>query len=164
MVLRHLVAAALFSPHTPNHNVFLSLKRRWHDTQHMVTNCCRVSCFCYPPGKWPQASHLFCPQRLSYDHSAHRPSRQRTTRPRCTSSAEKFPSPKHTTTLSSCWHWSYHRIAGDIVPELGCLTALQTLSLRDNHFSGVIPPELGQLTALRHLFMNNNILRGVDMQ
>lgn len=49
---------------------------------------------------------------------------------------------------------------GDIVPELGRLSALQTLSLRDNHFTGVVPPELGQLTALRHLFLNNNNLKG----
>lgn len=49
---------------------------------------------------------------------------------------------------------------GDIVPELGHLTALQTLSLRDNHFTGIVPPELGKLTALRHLFLNNNNLRG----
>ena len=52
------------------------------------------------------------------------------------------------------------RSAGDIVPELGDLTGLRTLSLRDNHFTGTIPPELGQLTALRHLFLNNNKLRG----
>lgn len=51
-------------------------------------------------------------------------------------------------------------VSGDIVPELGKLTTLETLSLRDNHFSGVIPPELGKLTALRHLFMNNNNLGG----
>lgn len=51
-------------------------------------------------------------------------------------------------------------LVGDIVPELGFLTALQTLSLRDNHFTGIVPPELGKLTALRHLFLNNNNLRG----
>lgn len=49
---------------------------------------------------------------------------------------------------------------GDVVPELGSLSALQTLSLRDNHLTNAIPPELGRLTALNHLFFNNNKLRG----
>lgn len=49
---------------------------------------------------------------------------------------------------------------GDIVPELGQLSALRTLSLRDNHLTGIIPTELGQLTELMHLFLNNNNLRG----
>ena len=60
-------------------------------------------------------------------------------------------------------YFSLARSAGHIVPELGDLTSLRTLSLRDNHFTGTIPPELGQLTALRHLFLNNNKLRGASV-
>lgn len=51
-------------------------------------------------------------------------------------------------------------MTGQVVPELGALTALQTLSLRDNQLSNVIPPEIGQLTALKHLFLSNNKLTG----
>ncbi|CAM9226240.1 unnamed protein product [Ectocarpus sp. 12 AP-2014] len=43
---------------------------------------------------------------------------------------------------------------GAILPELGRLTALQTLSLANNQLTGNIPPELSGLTAL-HAVINN---------
>ena len=54
-----------------------------------------------------------------------------------------------------------NQLSGDIPPELGNLTKLQTLSLWGNDLSGGIPPELGKLTNLIGLFLWNNDLSGV---
>ncbi len=51
-------------------------------------------------------------------------------------------------------------VNGTIPPELGELTALTVLDLRNNHLSGRIPPELGALTALTVLDLRNNYLTG----
>ena len=45
--------------------------------------------------------------------------------------------------------WVDNELSGVIPPELGGLTHLRVLLLRDNELSGVIPPELGALTNLK---------------
>lgn len=59
--------------------------------------------------------------------------------------------------LMDCGHVA---ALGEVIPELGDLNELRTLSLRDNHLSGTVPRELGQLTNLKHLFLNNNDICG----
>ncbi len=51
-------------------------------------------------------------------------------------------------------------LAGIIPPELGDLTNLTHLELRDNRLTGVIPPELGNLANLEDLFLDSNRLTG----
>ena len=52
-------------------------------------------------------------------------------------------------------------MTGPIPPELGKLTRLRELFLTWNsELTGPIPPELGQLTNLAHLYLNNNALAG----
>ena len=50
---------------------------------------------------------------------------------------------------------------GEIPPELGELTELDTLILYDNLLRGLIPPELGQLENLVDLNLNSNQLTSV---
>ena len=49
---------------------------------------------------------------------------------------------------------------GEIPPELGNLTDLETLDLWDNQLRGEIPPELGNLNNLKSLDLADNELRG----
>jgi hypothetical protein len=51
-------------------------------------------------------------------------------------------------------------LTGSIPPEIGCLTNLIGLNLRNNRFTGSIPPEIGQLTNLVSLDLSNNQLEG----
>ena len=51
-------------------------------------------------------------------------------------------------------------LTGPISPELGRLTALESLVLRANDLSGSIPSELGQLTGLSRLDLSENRLSG----
>ena len=51
-------------------------------------------------------------------------------------------------------------LTGQIPPELGDLTNLQSLLLWDNGLTGQIPPELGNLTNLQYLFLSINGLTG----
>ena len=53
-----------------------------------------------------------------------------------------------------------NRLNGTIPPELGRLTHLQRLDLRENQLSGTIPPELAKLTNLIHLDLGQNQLSG----
>ena len=55
---------------------------------------------------------------------------------------------------------SAHRQPGKIPPELGNLTNLEVLGLFGNDLSGEIPPELGNLSRLRVLNLGNNQLSG----
>ena len=56
--------------------------------------------------------------------------------------------------------WIGNNVAGPIPPELGGLTRLERLNLRDNHVSGAIPPELGGLAHLERLDLEGNSLSG----
>lgn len=51
-------------------------------------------------------------------------------------------------------------LTGVIPPELGNISALETLSLHNNALSGQIPPELASLENLRSLSLGHNILTG----
>ena len=53
-----------------------------------------------------------------------------------------------------------NQLSGSIPPELGDLTSLENLYLRDNQLSGSIPPELGDLTNLETLDLSDNGLSG----
>ncbi len=54
----------------------------------------------------------------------------------------------------------YNQLGGEIPAEIGNLTSLTDLSLRDNQLSGVIPAEIGNLTSLTSLDLSNNQLSG----
>ena len=49
---------------------------------------------------------------------------------------------------------------GPIPPELGDLSEMAWLNLRDNQLTGSIPPELGKLSNLTGLYLNSNLLTG----
>ena len=51
-------------------------------------------------------------------------------------------------------------MTGEIPPELGKLTNLDSLVLSGNQLTGEIPPELGKLTKLTRLLLDNNQLTG----
>ena len=51
-------------------------------------------------------------------------------------------------------------LMGEIPPELGDLSNLETLYLQDNSLRGEIPPELGHLSNLKRLVLYNNSLTG----
>ena len=55
---------------------------------------------------------------------------------------------------------AYNGLSGSIPPELGSLTALETLGLEGNRLTGQIPGELGSLTNLRQLNVYSNRLTG----
>ena len=52
------------------------------------------------------------------------------------------------------------KLSGELPPELGDLSELQVLDLRENRLTGPIPPELGNLTQLRELILHGNDLVG----
>ena len=54
----------------------------------------------------------------------------------------------------------FHWLKGAIPPEIGALTELRTLNLRQNALTGVIPAELGELTKLEYLDISQNRLVG----
>ena len=54
-----------------------------------------------------------------------------------------------------------NRLEGNIPPELGDLTHLARLVLRENRIGGQIPPEMAQLTNLRELDIALNEIEGV---
>ncbi|MDE2751147.1 MAG: Ig-like domain-containing protein [Gemmatimonadota bacterium] len=67
--------------------------------------------------------------------------------------------------LSGAWDWEDggyvpHGLAGQIPPELGNLTHLETLDLGTNSLIGAIPPELGNLINLGTLDLGSNSLTG----
>ena len=66
------------------------------------------------------------------------------------------------TWLTSLRHFTYSMVAigGSIPSQLGLLTELNTLSLRDNKLAGSIPSQLGQLTQLTLLDLDYNTLTG----
>ena len=49
---------------------------------------------------------------------------------------------------------------GTLPPELGQLSALQSLSLQAQAFTGSIPPELGDISTLRYLVVSGSMLTG----
>ena len=53
-----------------------------------------------------------------------------------------------------------NQLTGPIPPELGDLSALETLILSENQLTGPIPPELGDLSALESLTLSENQLIG----
>ena len=53
-----------------------------------------------------------------------------------------------------------NKLEGSTPPELGQLTWLKYLEVRDNHLSSSIPPELGRLTRMEHLDLSDNRLTG----
>ena len=53
-----------------------------------------------------------------------------------------------------------NQLSGDIPPELGNLTRLESLYLFENQLSGEIPPELGNLINLERLDLSGNQLTG----
>ncbi|KVI00943.1 Leucine-rich repeat-containing protein [Cynara cardunculus var. scolymus] len=55
---------------------------------------------------------------------------------------------------------SHNQFAGAIPKELGELTMLEVLDLRDNNLSGHIPSELGRMHSLKRLLLCNNNLEG----
>ena len=58
----------------------------------------------------------------------------------------------------------YNFLTGAIPSELGDLSNLRTLSLRDNYYlTGAIPPELGSLRDLEHLHIGDNSLTGGEI-
>ena len=54
----------------------------------------------------------------------------------------------------------FSQLDGGIPPELGNLASLQWLAISDNQLDGEIPPELGNLTGLRVMLLSNNQLTG----
>ena len=56
--------------------------------------------------------------------------------------------------------WISNNVSGPIPPELGDLTKLERMNLRDNDVSGAIPPELGGLVQLERLDLQGNSLTG----
>ena len=58
------------------------------------------------------------------------------------------------------WRNRAYWLSGEIPPELGGLTNLRVLLLRDNELSGEIPPELADLTNLQELDLRFNELSG----
>ena len=52
------------------------------------------------------------------------------------------------------------QLAGELPPELGSLVALQALAINESQVSGGLPPELGDLTSLETLDLGNNRLCG----
>ena len=50
---------------------------------------------------------------------------------------------------------------GHLPPQLGSLTYLRFLNLRDNRLSGTIPSALGNLTHLDHLELSGNRFKAV---
>ena len=52
------------------------------------------------------------------------------------------------------------KLTGPIPPEVGHITLLAKLVLRNNLLTGPIPPEIGQLSLLRHLDIEENTLTG----
>lgn len=52
------------------------------------------------------------------------------------------------------------KLVGTISPHIGNLTALRSLYLQDNHFSGKIPNHLGRLGHLQMLNLSSNLLTG----
>ena len=57
-------------------------------------------------------------------------------------------------------HLSSNGLSGEIPPELGNLSNLNTLYLYGNQLNGKIPPELGQLASLTMLSLGSNRLSG----
>ena len=51
-------------------------------------------------------------------------------------------------------------MTGEIPAELGSLSDLQWLVLRNNQLTGAIPVELGDLSNLQDLYLNQNQLTG----
>ena len=51
-------------------------------------------------------------------------------------------------------------LSGPIPPELGNLSSLQRLAIKENRLSGEIPPELGRLANLKWLDLSHNQLSG----
>jgi hypothetical protein len=54
----------------------------------------------------------------------------------------------------------YNNLVGSIPPELGNLTGLDNLYLKNNQLSGTIPVELGNLNSLKNLYLNANQFSG----
>ena len=54
----------------------------------------------------------------------------------------------------------YSGLTGEIPPEIGNLTNLTYLNLRNNQLTGSIPPEIGNLTYLDYLRLSSNQLTG----
>ena len=54
----------------------------------------------------------------------------------------------------------HNQLIGTIPPELGNLSALETLRLWGNQLTGTIPPELGNLGAFKVLDLRDNQLTG----
>ncbi len=57
-------------------------------------------------------------------------------------------------------HLFSNQLSGSIPPELGNLSALESLYLHSNQLSGSIPAELGNLSSLQWLDLGSNQLRG----
>ena len=53
-----------------------------------------------------------------------------------------------------------NQLTGSIPPEIGNLTNLEILNLDNNQLTGSIPSEIGNLTKLEYLFLNDNQLIG----
>nr|GEU61200.1 leucine-rich repeat protein [Tanacetum cinerariifolium] len=52
-------------------------------------------------------------------------------------------------------------LEGSVSPNVGNLSFLRELSLKNNSFQGTIPHELGRLSRLRHLYLHKNKFSGV---
>ncbi|GJR46896.1 leucine-rich repeat protein [Tanacetum coccineum] len=52
-------------------------------------------------------------------------------------------------------------LEGSVSPNIGNLSFLRELSLKNNSFQGTIPHELGRLSRLRHLYLHKNKFSGV---
>ena len=55
---------------------------------------------------------------------------------------------------------SDNNLSGEVPPELGYLSSLESLDLQGNALSGAIPAQLGYLSNLESLFLANNALSG----
>lgn len=55
---------------------------------------------------------------------------------------------------------AFHRLWGNIAPDLGKLDQLRRLALHQNSLYGPIPPTLGNCTQLKALFLQDNYLSG----
>lgn len=51
-----------------------------------------------------------------------------------------------------------NKFSGVIPREIGSLSMLELLDLRDNNLSGEIPMELGNMMSLKHLYVLCNVL------